>query len=104
MGNPTSTLRYRLLSPNSDLSVRCSSSFLRNVTPAPVFGSHVFVRSFTEIPPEMLSVTIIIFVEFLTLHIVEVDSWVFGLNNAFPKILFINVDFPALVSPAIEMQ
>lgn len=80
--------------------VRCSRNFLSLVTPFLVPMLYLSVRSCSSFSPDSFSVTTSNLSEFRILHIVEVDSVTLPLKICFPNILLINVDFPALVSPA----
>ena len=69
------------------------------LNPSSVLTSHS-LRSITSFFPDTFSIMIRALSEFRILQTVEVDSRFLPLKSLFSKILFINVDFPALVSPA----
>lgn len=99
IGNPMSTLRYCLLSFDNVMSVRFFKVLLSSLIPSSVLTSHS-LRSITSFLPDTFSTMIRTLSEYRILHTVEVVSRVLPLKSLFPNILLINVDFPALVSPA----
>lgn len=103
-GSSISTLRYVMLLVDDTMSVSSFKKFLSIFTPSFVFRSQLSVKSVASVCPVMVVVMIRVLSELRSLHIVEVDSLFRPLNNIFPKILLISVDFPALVSPEINMQ
>lgn len=103
-GSSISTLRDVTLLVDDTMSVSSFKKFLSILTPSFVSRSHLSVKSVSSVFPVMVVVTILILSELRSLHIVEVDSLFRPLNNIFPNILLISVDFPALVSPEINMQ
>lgn len=103
-GSSISTLRFVTLLVDDTMSVRSFKKSLSIFTPSFVSRSHVSVKSVVSVSPVMVVVMILVLSELRSLHTVEVDSLLRPLNNIFPKILFISVDFPALVSPEIRMQ
>lgn len=103
-GSSISTLRDVMLLVDDTMSVSSFKKFLSIFTPSFVSRSHLSVKSVSSVFPVMVVVTILILSELRSLHIVEVDSLFRPLNNIFPNILLISVDFPALVSPKINMQ
>ena len=104
MGSPMSTLLYCLLSCDNVISVRSFNLLLSIRRPSSVLLSHLPSRSITSIWPDKCSTVICTLSELRILHTVEVDSRVLPLKIFFSKILLINVDFPALVSPAKQYQ
>lgn len=104
IGNPTSTLWKAFKFPDDSLSVSFCRFFLNIFTPSLVVRSHVFVKSNSTLLPSELTATISILLELCNLHIVEVDSKRLSLNIFFRNILLTNVDFPALVSPGIDVD
>lgn len=103
-GSSISTLRDVTRFVDDTISVSSLKKFLSILTPSFVSRSHLSVKSISSVFPIMVVVTILILSELRSLHIVEVDSLFRPLNNIFPNILLISVDFPALVSPEINMQ
>lgn len=99
IGNPMSTLRWLMLSVDDVMSVNVFNLSLSFFTPFSVAKSHSFVKTVSSTDPVSLSVIILILSELRILHIVHDDSRVLPLKILFSSILFINVDFPALVSP-----
>lgn len=99
IGNPMSTLRWRMLSIDDVMSVTFFNASLSTFTPLSVAKSHLFVKSVSLTTPVSLSVIILIFSELRILHIVDDDSRVLPLKILFSSILLIKVVFPALVSP-----
>lgn len=100
-GTSILTLRSVTLLVDDPKSVCSLKKFLSILTPSFVSKSHLSVKSVSSVFPVMVVVTILILSE---LRIVEVDSMFRPLNNIFPNNLLISVDFPALVSPEINMH
>lgn len=88
-----------MLSIDDVMSVTSFNAPLSTFTPFFVAKSHLFVKSVSLTAPVSLSVMILIPSELRILHTVDDDSRVLPLKILFSSILFINVDFPALVSP-----
>lgn len=100
IGNPTSTHLMSKISFDTLMSVSCFKTSLSFFLPSSVSGLYFNGMSRTTFGfPDAYSTMIFTFSEFLNLHIVAVDSNILPLKIFFPIILFINVDFPELVSP-----
>lgn len=101
MGSPISTV-WKSTVISGDKYVRSVRSFkkrLNSLTPLLCWMLHVPDKSISWVSFVCFVVIILIWSELRILHIVEVDSKSLPLNNFFPMILLINVDFPELVSP-----
>lgn len=82
------------------MSVSCFKTSLSFFLPSSVSGLYFNGMSRTTFGfPDAYSTMIFTFSEFLNLHTVAVDSNMLHFKIFFPIILFINVDFPELVSP-----